>query len=368
LIPKPFHKRFQLNNHSFLNVDDLLAYSKNNSKEIYTFLVEWFSEEDTISVKTSGSTAKPQKITLQKDHIVNSAKATGAYFQLKENTKALLCLPVDYIAGKLMLIRALTLGWQLDVVNPSSKPLKTTTKIYDFVAMVPLQVENSLEKLHTIKKLIIGGGAVSEQLKNKLQKVSTQCFATYGMTETITHVAIKRLNNVKSFRVKITNKMASKNSYKEAFYQTLPNTSIYKDQRNCLVIKNDTISNKVVFTNDVVQLISDTQFEWLGRFDNVINSGGVKLHPEKIEEKLAEMITQRFFVSGIFDEKLGEKLVLVIEDSQISNKVEMSLKESIKDIGLSKYEIPKEIYFVAQFIETETKKIQRKKTLDLIQF
>jgi O-succinylbenzoic acid--CoA ligase len=149
-----------------------------------------------------------------------------------------------------------------------------------------------------------------------------------------------------------------KNARNSTFYQTLPNTTIYKDERNCLVIKNEKISNKVIFTNDVVDLISDTQFDWLGRFDNVINSGGIKLHPEKIEEKLAHSIHQRFFVAGIADEKLGEKLVLIVEGPAIT----LSLEKA----NLSKFEVPKEIHFIIHFIETETKKIQRKKTLDLI--
>jgi O-succinylbenzoic acid--CoA ligase len=173
------------------------------------------------------------------------------------------------------------------------------------------------------------------------------------MTETITHIAVKKLNNIDLI---------------PDFYQTLPNVTIYKDERNCLVIDAPKVSDKLIFTNDVVQLIFDTQFECLGRFDNVINSGGIKLHPEKIEEKLSEIIINRFFVTGIADEKLGEKLVLIVEleNSKIFNYQSFLSEEIKKTASLSKFEIPKEIYFIANFLETETKKIQRKNTLDLI--
>jgi O-succinylbenzoic acid--CoA ligase len=340
-----FHKNFKLNNNSFASVDELQVFTKGFSDEIYQFLEAWFSNDDSIVVHTSGSTGTPKPISLKKEFVINSAKATGLYFDLQANTTALLCLPIAYIAGKLMLIRALTLGWHLDVVEPNSNPLKEIDKKYNFSAMVSLQLENSLTKLNFIQKLIVGGGVVSNSLQEKLQEISTDIFATYGMTETITHIAVKKLNN---FR-------ALKKAYKDEFYQTLPNVIIYKDERNCLVISAPKVSDEIIFTNDVVNLISDTKFEWLGRFDNVINSGGIKLHPEKIEEKLSKIIKKRFFVIGVSDEKLGEKLVLIIEGNQQEINIDTA--------QLSKFEIPKEIYFVNEFVETKTGKIQRKKTL-----
>lgn len=342
-----FHKNFQFNSISFASVDDLQIYTKSFSEEIHYFLENWFSKSDVIIVQTSGSTGTPKSISLQKKFVVNSAKATGDFFDLHKNTTALLCLPIQYIAGKLMLIRALTLGWKLDSIESNSNPLKKVEKQYDFSAMVPLQLENSLSKIHLIKKLIVGGGVVSSSLQEKLQGVSTDVFATYGMTETITHIAVKKLNHFASLDGKIMI---------PSFYQTLPNVTIYKDDRNCLVIDAPKVAEEIVFTNDVIELISDRHFKWLGRFDHVINSGGVKLHPEKIEEKLAKIILNRFFVIGIPDEKLGEKLILLIEGNQ---------KEiSFESINLTKFEIPKEIYFQDQFLETVSGKIQRKKTLE----
>ncbi len=322
--------------------------------EVYEFLEDWFSREYFINVNTSGSTGKPKTIKLQKQHMINSALATGKYFNLAANTSALLCLPVTYIAGKMMLVRALVLGWHIDVRQPNSTPLSTTEKQYDFAAMIPLQIENSLSKIHLIKKVIVGGGVVSKKLHTKLQGIKSLVFATYGMTETITHIAVKQLNKI---------------SYTPNFYNILPNVIVFKDDRGCLVIKANKVSNDAIFTNDVVRLISDTEFEWLGRFDNVINSGGVKLHPEKIEAKLVTVIKQRFFVAGIADEKLGERLILLVELKEEVNTVALKneIDRSVKRLQLlSKFEIPKEIYFLKEFTETETGKIQRRETLKKI--
>ena len=356
-----FHKSFKLNGSAFTSVDELLKFSNHISVDIFQFLKNWFANDKNITVKTSGSTGAPKSIQLKKELMVNSALATGVFFNLAEKTTALLCLPMQYIAGKMMLIRALTLGWHLDVVASNSNPLAIIEKQYDFSAMVPLQLENSLPKISLIKKLIVGGGSVSNALQDKLQNISTEVFATYGMTETITHIAVKQLNNNSSLRSGMT---------KQSFYLSLPNVTIYKDQRNCLVINAPKVAEEIIFTNDVVELISDKHFEWLGRFDNVINSGGVKLHPEKIEEKLSQILDNRFFVTGIQDDKLGEKLVLVIEENSenvISSTIEKSIFDAINALtSLTKFEKPKEIYFTERFIETETGKIQRIKTLQKI--
>lgn len=334
------HKSFRLNNTSFNSVNELIVFSESISKELHLFLKDWFSDSKFITVQTSGSTGKPKTILLKKEFVINSAKATGSFLKLDKNTSALLCLPVAYIAGKLMVVRSLTLGWHLDFFEPTSNPLKDINKQYDFSAMTPMQVEASITYIHCIKKLIIGGGAVSNQLKEKLQEVSTQVFATYGMTETITHIALKQLNHL---------------SVKPSFYTLLPDINIYKDQRNCLVIKAPKISDAIIFTNDVVDLVATNQFEWLGRFDNIINSGGIKLQPEAIEEKLKNIIDSRFFVAGLPDNTLGEKLVLVVEGK--------NQKIDFKKTILTKFEIPKEVFFIETFIETPTGKINRNKNL-----
>ncbi len=357
-----FHIDFKLNENSFSSVNDLLVYSKTLSGTIHEFLQEWFSKNDIIVVKTSGSTGKPKWIQLKKEFMVNSALATGEFFDLKEKTTALLCMSVEYIAGKMMLVRALVLGWQIDVIEPKSNPLLGLNKMYDFSAMVPMQLQNSLSEIEKVKKLIVGGGVVSKELEKQIQGVSTEVFATFGMTETITHIAVKKFNQ-------FNNVISS--GVEESHYVVLPNVLMSQDKRNCLVIDAPKVSEVQIITNDVVQLISESAFKWLGRYDNVINSGGVKLHPEEIEKKLSQIIEQRFFVSGVSDEILGEKLILIVEENSISKDIESSLRNKLnhslmKSRNLSKYELPKNIYFVSQFIETETNKIQRGKTMSLL--
>ena len=241
--------------------------------------------------------------------MVNSAIHTGSFFNLKENEKALLCLSPNYIAGKMMIVRAFVLGLNLVIVEPTGNPLRNTDfGSIDFAAMVPLQVFNSfhnkgeLNQLRKIKKTIIGGGVVSKTLHGFLQKEENNFFATYGMTETITHIAIKKLNGTD----------ANEN------YQTLTNVGITTDSRECLVIDAPDVASERVITNDLVKIISPTQFQWLGRFDNVINSGGVKIIPEEVERTLSQFLNQRFFVSSWPDEKLGNRLILLIEDSDFS--------------------------------------------------
>jgi O-succinylbenzoic acid--CoA ligase len=205
--------------------------------------------------------------------------------------------------------------------------------------MVPLQVENSINELINVKKLIIGGAKINENLRNQLLDLPTLVYETYGMTETITHIAAKNI--------------------KDKYFSVLPNVTISTDTRNCLVIEAPLISNASIVTNDVVNCISNSEFELLGRHDNVINSAGVKLFPELIEMKLAPKFSSRFFVIGIPDDKFGEQLAIVVEGSPI-------------EIGshffndLLPYEKPKVIYFVAKFLETESGKVKRSSTLNLV--
>ncbi len=339
------HKDFKLNGSSFPSVDALLDISKINFQSIYPSLSSWYDGSDFIEVFTSGSTGKPKLINLRKRFMVNSAIATGAYFDLPAKTTALLCMSTNYIAGKMMLVRAIILGWQLDLVEPSSNPLEGIKKNYDFSAMVPLQLFHSLGSIYKIKKLIVGGGAVSNDLQNKIQNVNTEIFATYGMTETITHIAVKRLNNLPL------------NGNTE-HYKVLVNIGISIDSRGCLVIDAPNITDHQIITNDLVEIISDQEFKWLGRYDHIINSGGVKLIPEQIEEKLAEIIGQRYFITSKKDPSLGESVVLIVEG------VKFDLDPEQFRSVLSKFEIPKKIYFVDRFKETKSDKIDRKSTVE----
>jgi len=342
------HSSFQLNGEQFSCPKEVIHYGFGISDGYGDFLEEWFSDRIYLTVKTSGSTGKPKKIRLQKEHVINSALATGDFFKLTSETSALCCLPIQYIAGKMMLVRALVLGWHLDVISPSSTPLNHIDKEFDFSAMIPLQVSNSLVKIHLIKKVLVGGGIVSSKLAESLQRVSSQVFASYGMTETITHIAIQKLNHPNNPELG-----------SESFFKTLPHVKISQDLRNCLVIDAPKISFGRIVTNDIVEIISETTFRWIGRYDHIINSGGIKLSPEEIESKLFYKLKGRFFVAGIRDRELGEKLILLIEGQKYS------LNERVFS-ELSKFEIPKKVFFIPKFVETATGKVQRSKTLDLL--
>lgn len=312
-------------------------------KEIGDFLQQWVDNKDSIVVETSGSTGIPKSIKLKKEYMVNSAKATRDFFDLKPKDSALLCMSPNYIAGKMMLVRAMVLGLHLTAVAASSKPLGGLSKTFDFCAMVPMQLQNSLGEIEKIKTVIIGGAPMSNQLKEKVQDIQTQVFETYGMTETITHIALKNINN----------------SSESEFY-ALPGVILSKDNRDCLVINAPKIADAPVVTNDIIELLSETKFNWLGRYDSIINSGGIKLIPEQIEEKIAGIIKQRFFVAGVPDEVLGQKMVLIIEGKIDSLKV----LEKIKVLeNIEKNQIPKEVYTVPYFVYTPNEKINRKATL-----
>ena len=345
------HPKFKLNGVSYsqenlFNYAQELTGKSNFEQQIGVFIIDWLSDENLITVNTSGSTGKPKSILLQKQQMVNSAVATGDFFELKPSCKALLCLPCDYIAGKMMLVRAMILGWELDCVEPNTKPLAEIDETYDFCAMIPLQVQNSLDELSLIKKLIIGGAAVSYNLRNQIKGIPTQAFETYGMTETITHIAVRRITGDT-----------------ETTFTALPSVYFKQDKRNCLVIKADKVSNNEIITNDVVTLVSKTKFNWLGRFDNVINSGGIKLNPETLESKLAAYISNSFFVASIPSVTLGQKLILVLEGE---TNMHLLLKTIQASSTLKKHELPKEIHTLPKFSWTENGKIQRSKTLEFV--
>jgi O-succinylbenzoic acid--CoA ligase len=335
------HPDFKLNGKSFTYIELLseALYLKENGqlfeKEIGKFLIDWLSNESFVFVQTSGSTGIPKQIVLQKSAMIASAKATGLFFNLQPKNTALLCLSANYIAGKMMLVRAITLGLHLDTIDPTSEPL--STKKYNFIAMVPLQVQKSLSKLHLVDNVLIGGAKVSYTLSESILKTNCNAFESYGMTETISHIAIKKIG-AKAFTV-------------------LPNVTISVDDRSCLVIEAVELSKEKVITNDIVEIVNKTQFVLKGRIDNVINSGGIKIFPEEVEDILAKFISVPFFIASKPDENLGEKVILVLETTPFS--IDNSVFSE-----LSKYQIPKEVLFLESFERTETQKINRKKSLE----
>ncbi len=358
-MPTSLHPSFWLNGISYQK-EALQEHAYNLIKEgadyearIGEFLMDWLSPSLTLTVQTSGSTGTPKQLVIKKQHMVNSALATGTFFGLGSGNTALHCLPTDFIAGKMMLVRAMVLGLKITCVPPTSNPLEFVPTQFDFSAMVPLQLKNSLNNIDCIKTLIVGGAPFSNDLKELVQGRPTHIYETYGMTETITHIALKRINHLEK-----NESIAENNSFK-----TLPGIKITTDKRECLVITAPRISDAAVVTNDVVRLISDTQFQWLGRYDSIINSGGVKLIPEQIEALLSSLIPNRFFVAGLSDEALGQKLVLLIEGKGDAKKIMNNIRES--EI-LDKFQVPKEIIHVPFFRETKNKKIDRIATVQSV--
>lgn len=353
------HPEFKLNGTHYSRRDlHEVAYSFIKEGEPFeervgNFLLDWLNDDyEDIKVRTSGSTGDPKPIYIEKDKMINSAIATGENFKVKEKTKALLCIPAKNIGGMMMLVRAMALGWHLDIIKPSSIPLDNTYKNYEFCAMTPFQVDNSLNRLHLIKKLIIGGGQVSENLKLRVQGIPTKIYETFGMTETISHIAARKVNHIKS---------SDSNNIP---FKTLPKVKVTANENNQLIINAPKLFKEPVLTNDIVSIVSPEKFYWKGRVDNVINSGGVKIHPEMVEKKLQKLITQRFFVAGIPDDALGEKLVLFIE-LPYSERMKSDIKEAIDNLdSLKKFENPKDICLVEKFQETANGKVNRNRTVN----
>jgi O-succinylbenzoic acid--CoA ligase len=344
------HPQFKLQDNSFNDSNKLLKYVREHFPSHISFLEELFNENKYIIAHTSGSTGKPKPIKLNKKNLIKSAQASIDFFNLKPGTKALLNLSTDFIAGKMMWVRALYGGWNLYIASPENQQIQKILSQYsfDFGAMVPMQVIYNLDQLDRFKLLIIGGANLDMKYQKKLNNKSTAVFATYGMTETITHVAVKPLNN---------SALKQKPNFQENTYTALPGITFSKDKRDCLQIKAPFVP-KPIQTNDVVKLLNNYQFKWLGRYDQVINSGGIKIFPEQIEKKISPYIHNEFMIGSISDPILGEKMVLLIEGQK---KVTIPFEKI-----LPKYHIPKEIFYLSEFIRTSSGKINRRETIKII--
>lgn len=332
----------------FNNAFDLLNPEIQWQKSILDFLEEWRSDNEFVIAHTSGSTGQPKAISLPKSAMRLSARLTGEFFGLKNGDKALLGMPVNFIAGKMMLVRAAELKLQLFCIGPKSKIDFNEFPALDFVPLTPMQLENSFDSIDSIKTLLIGGAPLSDALRSRLLKKNVNAYESYGMTETITHIGLKKIA--------------------EDFFETLPQVKISKDSRNCLTIQTPYFEEEII-TNDLVEIADEKHFKWLGRYDNIINSGGIKLIPEQIEEKLKAHIKQTFIVAGKPDDLLGEKLILIIEDPKsaaIPGRSTKGLENQLPFLVLDKYEIPKEMYFIKEFPRTESGKIKRKETANLL--
>lgn len=320
-------------------------------EQVLNFVDEWFSESEKIKVQTSGSTGIPKILEVEKHKMRISANMTCDFLGLKSGDTALLCLPVEYISGKMMLVRAMERKLKIIVKTPSLMPLEDGCQSVDFCAMTPLQVERSLDKIHGINKLIIGGASVSEQLKGRLREQLLPVgnypliYETYGMSETLSHIALKQI--------------VPKN---EDYFRCLGGIEIDKDNRGCLVVDAPKFSDEKLITNDLVEIIDNCSFRFLGRLDNVINSGGVKIFPEVLEALVKKIIPNEVVFVGFPDEALGQKLVLVVEGEENEEMLHGLL---LVDYPLS-FHRPKEILFVGKIPRTPNGKVSRASLMEYL--
>ncbi|MBR0389288.1 MAG: AMP-binding protein [Prevotella sp.] len=326
------------------------------------FIDEWNNDSAYVEVKTSGSTGEPKRMLVEKRRMLNSARITCDFLGLKPGDTALLCMSTDYIAGKMMVVRSIERGLKLIEVEPCGHPLDIkhlTLNIkhsqfsnfnfqFDFAAMVPMQVYNSLqvpeekERLMAIRHLIIGGGAIDEAMEAELRTFPHAVWSTYGMTETLSHIALRRISGPEA----------------SEWYMPFPTVRLSTTDEGCLVIDAPEVCAQTLTTNDIVELKSDGRFRIRGRKDNVICSGGIKIQIEEVEQTLKKYMRVPYIISKRKDEKFGEIVVLLTEGDTAE-------AQTICQQVLPKYHQPKVYLHVNQIPLTETGKPARKKAEEL---
>lgn len=311
------------------------------------FLAQWNDTSDVIEVHTSGSTGKPKRLLVEKRRMVNSARITCDFLGLKEGDTALLCMPLDYIAGKMVVVRSLVSHLHLISVMPSSHPLKDVTQPIDFAAMVPLQVYSSMqepaerERLLSIRHLIIGGGAIDDSLESQLQQFPNAVWSTYGMTETLSHIALRRISGENS----------------SLWYSPLEGVDVSLSSDSCLEIFAPKVNPEKLHTNDIAELRTlpdgSKEFRILGRKDNVIDSGGIKIQAEEVERLLRPHLSCGFMITKVSDARLGEAVTILIESD------DAYLALSICKHVLPKHWVPRHVLPISHIPLTETGKPAR---------
>ena len=347
------HETIQLNGITYnrTNFDQLYVSSEPDDSwqnAISFFLQNWFDETDSVLANTSGSTGKPKEIRLTKRAMINSARMTNHFFELNASCTALLCLPASYIAGKMMLVRAMVSGFNLLTVEPSANPFKDLNIPIDFAAITPYQLIHSAESLRkvSVKKIIVGGSPVTSKLEQLSENIPSELYETYGMTETCSHIALRKINGFE----------------KSDYFTALKGVDIHLDNRGCLVIYAPHLLEYEVHTNDIVELVSDDSFRWLGRIDAVINTGGIKIHPNLVEKKLGKIIPVNYFIASVPDMVVENKVVLVLESERQTAEEEKELKTEMEKL-LGKFEMPRHIFYIPSFIYSSGNKVLRKETL-----
>lgn len=331
---------------------------------IEEFLAEWYADSPTVLVHTSGSTGAPKPMLVEKRRMEASARITCRFLGLRQGDTALLCMPLDYIAGKMMVVRALTCGLRLVSVPPTGHPLATLDDPVDFAAMVPLQVWNTLqvplerERLRRIRHLIIGGGAIDAALAAELRSFPHGVWSTYGMTETLSHIALRRLSGPEA----------------SEWYTPFDGVSLSQTADGCLVIDAPAVHDGLLVTNDVVEFqdagarTADGMGTWngdvrcfhiLGRRDNVICSGGLKIQAEEVERLLGAHLRAPFYITKQPDARLGEAMVLVTEGDTAEVR-------AVSERVLPRYWRPRSYLRVDRLPLTATGKVIRRLPADIL--
>ena len=346
--------------HQIESLNDLENIDKNllNNNEIkaFSFLENWFNENDFI-FQSSGSTGVPKQFIFTKEELIWSATQTNNYLSLNKKTPHFfICLDIHLVAGAMLLARAILLNAKVTIVNPSSNPFEHLTEnhSYTFASLVPMQLQSILNTkngenvINKFENILLGGAPASNSLIKQCKDLKVNIWATYGMTETLSHIALRHLKTEESFHL-------------------LPNNEIALSEENTLKIKNIITKNQWLQTNDLAA-ITPNGFSILGRIDFIINSGGFKVNALKIENEIAAYLTFKnipefpYFVGSSPDEILGEKVVIYIEKAR-SKMIEFSLLKTYLKDHLKPYEIPKQIVFVNEFYYTPSQKINRVKSI-----
>jgi len=308
--------------------------------DLFCFLNDWFDPSEEMIVYTSGTTGIPKPMVVQKKFMMQSACMTCDFFGLKPNDKILLCMSLNFIAGKMMVVRALVAGLDLYPIEPSGNPLKNADVSFRFASMVPLQIFNSFqnpieaERLRNIGILLIGGGSIDAAQENKLKDFPNAVYASYGMAETLSHIALRRLNGLN----------ASLN------FTPLPSVKLSVSEDDALIIEAPLVCENRLFTNDLAEINPDGSFRILGRKDQVIVTGGLKVQTEVLEATLSTLISVPFAITSLPDPKFGEIIVLVVEQP---------IDESQLTAMLPSFQVPKKIQVVKSIPRTESGKIDR---------
>lgn len=325
---------------------------------VLDFCRQWLNGALEFGLHTSGSTGQPQLRTMKREQLAASARRTGDYFGLGPGDRMLVCLNCEYVGGIMMLVRGFERNMHLTIVEPHADPLALLPEgaDFDFTSFVPLQLRAVLAaghgpRLNRLKGILVGGAAVEKSLEKEIRALTVPVYLTYGMTETASHIALRRLNGPEP----------------QTAYRVLPGITVAQDARGCLTVRADVTDNQLITTNDRVQLLDAHTFEWLGRADFVINSGGVKVQAEKVEQVLEVALmeigqSRRAFVAGRPDARLGEQVTAFVEGAGLPQAQQEHLQALLSQ-RLGKYEVPREFVYVPQFRTTASGKLDRPATL-----